>query len=151
MLLPACHKEPLDTLVDASFVHLEAAADMLRNGGGDERKLVEAAMGYRAEHGAEFRALRESGEKLLTQLSAEQRRTLATTTQNRAAPILAEMAESARRYPDAQRALAMVRPLVVAGTPRLRPGQKPLWTPPDLPAPPTLDMFGPHAATSTAP
>ncbi len=136
-------------MIDTSFGHLEAAAAMLESCSGDERKLVEAAMAYRADHAGEFIALRQSGEKLLQQLTEEQRRKVATDTQNRAAPILARIAVAARRYPDMLRALAMVRPLTVAGTPRLKPDQKPWWTPKEVPLPPTLDMFAPGAATPT--
>ncbi|MBM4343428.1 MAG: hypothetical protein FJ100_08635 [Deltaproteobacteria bacterium] len=142
----ACNREPVDDLVDRSFVHLGAAADMLERHAGDEKALLEAAMTYRALHGADFVALRNQGETWLAQATEEKRRTLATQTQNRAAPLLARIDTAAQKYPDRQRALAFVRPLVVAATPRLKPGTKPMWVPKELPPAPEWPLPGDPSA-----
>ncbi len=121
-------------------MHLEAAADLLERHAGDEKALLEAAMTYRAEQGRAFIALREQGERLLASAGEQKQRELATAARNRAAPLLARIDQAAQKYPDRQRALAFVRPLVVAGTPRLKPGTKPLWLPKELPPPPELSL-----------
>ncbi|MSQ82347.1 MAG: hypothetical protein EXR77_05420 [Myxococcales bacterium] len=138
----ACTKPPLDVLVDKSFIHLEAATAMIERHAGDERALLEASMGYRAQHAGEFKALRTEGERLLADQPEETQRQMATASKNRAAPLLARIAAAVQKYPDQKRALSMIRPLVVTATPRTKPGSWPGWVPKDLPPTPTIDMFG---------
>lgn len=105
-------------LVDKSLVHLAAAEAGLQEAGGDWKRLAEFSMHYRMVHSSEFSALRTEGEALTAKLSQEQRQRLAVIAQQRAAPTLAKIELAAQRFADPQRALQMVRPLVVAGTPQ---------------------------------
>ncbi len=148
-LAVACARSPVDELVDRSFSHLETAADLLERHAGDEKALLEATMRYRAAHAAEFTALREQGERLMAQASEERQREIATAARNRASPLLSRIDVAAQKYPDRLRALTFVRPLVVAATPRLKPGTKPMWVPKELPPLPELPMpLDPSAAHS---
>ena len=105
-------------LVQRSVTHLQAAETGLTEAGGDVRKLAEFSMHYRVTHTAEFIALRQDGERLLAGLTEAQRLQLGTLVRNQTEPILARIQTASQRFAEPQRALQMVRPLVVAGTPK---------------------------------
>lgn len=146
VLLGGCQRRAVDRLVDDSLVHLEAAERLMQEAAGDEFKLREAVMLYRAEHGQEFSRLRAQGEAQLAALSEEERRSVAVQAKQRADALLAKLQLQAQRFPDSRRALVLVRPLVVAGTPKMAAGTRPNWVPPPPAPPPMLDL--PGAATA---
>ncbi len=151
LLAGACQKRAVDQLVDDSLVHLQAAEKLMQNAQGDEFKLREAVMIYRTEHSKEFARLRAQGESQMAALSEEERRAVAVQAKTRADALLAKLQLQAQRFPDSRRALILVRPLVVAGTPKMAAGTRPNWIPPEPPAPPMMDMPGePTAAAARA-
>ncbi len=143
--LGGCRPSPVDQLVQDSLEHLQAAERLMTEAAGDETKLREAVMLYRVQNAQEFARLRTEGEKQMAALSEEERRAVATAAKARADQILARMQLQAQKFPDSRRALVMVRPLVVAGTPKMAASARPNWVPPTPVAPPMLDM--PGAAT----
>jgi hypothetical protein len=148
-LATACGPSEAERLVDQSLQHLQAAEQLLVQHHGDERALLEAALHYRGQHSLEFKALREKGETVLRALPAADRERVTANARSRAEPIVARISQAAQKYPDPRRALALVRPLVVAGTPSLKPGIRPRWMPPEVPPPPELGL--PGAVTAVAP
>lgn len=146
LVCAACGRSEAEQLVDESLRHLQAAEDLLVRHAGDERALLEAALQYRGAHGHTFRPLRQRGEALLRDLPADERERITAQARTRAEPIVARIGQAAQKYPDAKRALAMVRPLVVAGTPVAKPGTRPRWMPPEVPPPPELGL--PSAASA---
>lgn len=139
-----CRPAPVDKLVQDSLEHLRAAERLLTEAAGDETRLREAVMLYRVQHAQDFARLRSEGEAQMAQLTEEQRRTVATTAKSQADEILARMQLQAQKFPDSRRALVMLRPLVVAGTPKMAADARPNWVPPTPQAPPMLDMPGAH-------
>lgn len=137
------------SLVDQSLVHLNAAEKGLREAEGDWKRLAEFSMHYRMEHGGEFAQLRQQGEALTARLSPLQRQKLAHLAQQKAAPTLAKIEQAAQRFADPQRALQMVRPLVVAGTPQSTRKGPPAILPPLPPHP--AEQLLPAGATPTTP
>ena len=136
-------------LVDQSLVHLEAAERGLREADGDWKRLAEFSMHYRMEHSAEYVQLRQKGEALTASLTPLQRQKLAHLAQQKAAPTLAKTEQAAQRFADPQRALQMVRPLVVAGTPQSTRKGPPAILPPLPPHPAEQQL--PSGATPTSP
>lgn len=143
-ILCGCRPSPVDKLVGQSLEHLQAAERLMTESGGDETKLREAVMLYRVQHSEEFARLRTEGEAQMATLSDEERRAVATAAKSKADAILARMQLQAQKFPDSRRALVMVRPLVVAGTPKMAAGARPNWIPPTPQAPPALGMPGDH-------
>lgn len=140
--LGGCRPAPVDKLVQDSLEHLQAAERLMADAAGDETKLREAVMLYRVQHAEDFARLRAEGEAQMAKLTEEQRRAVATAAKSRADEILARMQLQAQKFPDSRRALVMVRPLVVAGTPKMAASARPNWVPPTPQAPPMLDMPG---------
>lgn len=149
--LSGCQKRAVDQLVDDSLVHLEAAEKLMQEAQGDEFKLREAVMLYRAQHAQEITRLRAQGEAQLAGLSEEERRAVAVQAKTRADALLAKLQLQAQRFPDSRKALVIVRPLVVAGTPKMAAGTRPNWIPPEPKAPPMLDMPGEPTGAAGAP
>lgn len=129
-----CRPSPTTELVEASIVHLQAAAQMLREAHGDERKLLEAALTYRAQHGREIGALRLRGEALQATMDDQERRQLESEMRDRATPLIAQIDLASQQYPKPQEALRYIRPLMVQ--PRPRGAMPRTWLPeaPPLPA-----------------
>ncbi len=148
VVLPACQKSPGAELMDQSTAHLQAALKLLQDAHGDERKVLEASMAYRAKHTLEIKALREKGEALLKTLDAAERHKLETDSQNRWTPIVTQIEMEAQKFPQPHKVLRFIRPMLVPATPRgikgtpwlpeAPPMPKELLEPPHgLPQPPT--------------
>ena len=135
VLLAACTRSPVETLIDRSVVHLEAALVLMQEAKGDPTQLAVATMQYRAEHHADFVALRKEGEALLGKLDGEARRKVETEAHKRTTPIVARIETEAQKFPNPRRALLFVRPLIVQASPRPRTDGKLPWLP-DVPDPP---------------
>lgn len=149
MALPGCADREVERLIDDSIVHLQAAERLMTEHAGDEKGLLEAAMSYRAEHGVEFIRLRTRGEALLAKMTEAEQNKLSTQARNRAEPIVARIGLQAQRYPDARKAMMLVRPLIVAGTPRPSASMRPVWMPKEVGPPPALGL--PEGITNTRP
>lgn len=131
----ACARSPVESLVDRSVVHLEAALALMHEAKGDETQLAVATMQYRAEHHADLVALRKDGEALLAKMDGEARRKIETEARKRTAPIVARIEAAAEKFPKPRKALAFVRPLIVQASPKPRTDGKLPWLP-DVPEPP---------------
>jgi len=147
LALLACGRSPVEQMVDRSVAHLEAAVELLQSAKGDEQKLMIATMQYRAKHHADFVALRRDGEKLLAELDQAKRREIANDARHRTTPLLARIGQEAQKFPDAQRAVSYVRPLVVAGTPQGRDFQGKMPWLPEVPERP--EGYQPPAAAAS--
>ncbi|MEY3013935.1 MAG: hypothetical protein RIT45_2670 [Pseudomonadota bacterium] len=138
-----CSKSPADVLVEESFVHLEAAAEMLERHAGDTQALVIAVMHYRVAHRDDFVRLREQGEKRIAELSDADRRAFYGRHRSRFASLSGRIEALVKRYPDERLALRTVRPLMIVASPRGGPtGGEPPWLPP-VPPPPGVTATGP--------
>lgn len=143
-VVAGCRPSAVEKLVADSLEHLQAAERLMAEAAGDETKLREAIMLYRVQHTEEFARLRQEGEAQMAAMNEEQRRGVATAAKVKADAILARMQLHAQKFPDSRRALVMVRPLVVAGTPKMAANTRPNWIPPAAQAPPALGMPGNH-------
>lgn len=137
VVLPACQKSAGSELIEQSTVHLEAALRLLQDAHGDERKVLEGAMTYRAKHTREIVALREKGEALLRTLDAPARQKLEAEAQNRWTPIVTRIEQEAQKFPQPNKVLRFVRPLLVPATPRGIKGTP--WLPEAPPLPKELE------------
>jgi chorismate mutase len=146
LLAAACREDPGRKLVDRSIVHLEAAVDILVQGGGDEQKVLVQAMAWRARHGREMAEIRQEGHRLWNSLGPAERQALERYGRSRSQNLWARMQAEARRYPRPAEVLRYVRPLIIQAVPRpsdaAKPGSLP-WLPgppPALPHPATPDL-----------
>jgi hypothetical protein len=148
--LAACRtpRTPADDLAERSLTHLAAAVELLERHAGDMNALVSAVLSYRTRHHADLRALREQGERATQAMSPAQREAFVARHRPRAVALGGRIEALSQRYPDRRLAMRVVRPLIVAATPRgiaLAPGQEPPWLPPLPPLPEGATPIAPPA------
>lgn len=140
MVTAGCGKSQAEKLVNESLLHTAAAVDMMEAANGNLEDLIGKVATYRVAHHAEFKKLRKDGELALQALDEKERARIEGAARRRGQAHLHRLETLSHRFRNPKLALRVVRPLIIAGTPR--PSKR---RPSLLPSAPPLDL--PHAGT----
>lgn len=122
---------------------MKAAEEMMAAADGQLEALIDAVGQYRLKHHKSFRQLRRDGEKALRAMNAEDRALLQAKAQRRGNEHMSRIDTLSKKFKQPTLALRVIRPLLIAATPR-----PPTGKPRDI-LPPVPPLPLPNGATTS--
>ena len=139
-ILVACQKSPQDELVEQTVGYVHVAVELLEAAKGNEHQLIDGLVQFQGAHDAAFRQFRKKLQTEVAGLNDEQKLHFASELRNRAAPDIAKLQLLAQGFPQPQRAMLLIRPLIIDPSPQKAIAGKQAFLPeaPEIP----LELLG---------
>lgn len=117
-ILVACQKSPQDELVEQTVAYVHEAVELLEAAKGNEHQLIDGLVQFQATHDVAFRQFRKKLQADVAALNDEQKLHFASELRNRAAPDIAKLQLLAQGFPQPQRAMLLIRLLIIDPSPQ---------------------------------